>query len=175
MVLDPTADPDRNEMKPSIQLASGRFFYYLDPWRPDIPIEDFAWAISNLCRYFGHCREFYSVAQHSVLTSYVEPWTEPRPKLMHDLIEGVAGDMVSPFKMLLGEYRAHEKRLEHEILPRFGVNPEMSAEVKRADIIMLATERRDLMVDRPISYLDSVLISMGLRTAPPRWEPDDAG
>ena len=52
-----------------IQTYSGIEFYPLDPRIEEVKLLDIAHALSNICRFTGHCNEFYSVAQHSVLVS----------------------------------------------------------------------------------------------------------
>jgi hypothetical protein len=69
--------------------------------------------------------------------------------LMHDRIEAYMGDMASPLKHMMPDFKIVEKRLEHDSAPWFYLPTEMSAEVKKADIIMLATEKRDIMAEVP--------------------------
>jgi hypothetical protein len=71
-------------MRPSIQLASGKFFDFSQYTAADIKITDIAHHLSNLCRFTGACREFYSVAQHSVLVSLIVPAEHALVGLLHD-------------------------------------------------------------------------------------------
>ena len=52
-----------------LQTFTGKAFFPLDPRPEEMDIFDIAHALSNLCRYGGHCNKFYSVAEHSVLVS----------------------------------------------------------------------------------------------------------
>ncbi len=56
---------------PTIRLRSGAIFDFLDPSSSEFTIEDVAHGLSNICRYSGQCRSFYSVAEHSLIVSRV--------------------------------------------------------------------------------------------------------
>ncbi|TKI02302.1 HD family hydrolase, partial [Martelella alba] len=127
-----------------ITTFSGRHFDYADPDINSICITDIIHALSNECRYAGHCPQFYSVAQHSVLTSMIVPPAFALEALLHDAAEAYCKDIPAPLKQLLPDYHAVESRVDAAIRRRFGLPEAMSPEVKRADLIMLATERRDL-------------------------------
>jgi 5'-deoxynucleotidase YfbR-like HD superfamily hydrolase len=133
------------EIIPSIQARSGRYINFLTPDPSVFCIHDIAHALSHTCRFGGHTRDFYSVAQHSVLASYLVPECDQFAALMHDAAEAYVGDVPTPLKQLLPEYKAIEKRIEACLFERFGLYSGMPLSVKRADLIMLATERRDLM------------------------------
>lgn len=66
-----------------IQTFSGKHFNYLDIQQDAIEIEDIANALSNICRFAGHLPEFYSVGQHSVLTSQLVPQEFALEALLH--------------------------------------------------------------------------------------------
>lgn len=139
------------KMHPSIQLSSGVYYDFLNPWDTPISIEDIASGLSRVCRYTGqlgtHVDEddVYTVAQHSVLASEnCEPGHE-FAALMHDATEAVMNDMASPLKQLLPCYKAIEERNEAAIFQTFGLPHHLSPEVKKIDLIMLGTEKRDLM------------------------------
>lgn len=131
-----------------IQTYTGVVFYLLDPRVEDIKIEDIAHALSNLCRFGGHCKQFYSVAQHSVLVSCQVPAEDALWGLMHDASEAYLCDLPRPIKRFscLGtDYKAIESDLMKVICKRFNLPEEMPASVEKADTDLLMTEKRDLM------------------------------
>lgn len=132
-------------MKPEILITSGRYFNLARPNPDDIEIHDIAHALANICRFTGHVRSFYSVAQHSVLVSYVVPPEYALQGLLHDAPEAYVGDVAAPLKAMLPDYRAVERRVEMAVAERFGLPMDLHESVKHADLRMLATEKRDLM------------------------------
>ena len=130
----------------TIQTPSNRYFDLLNPDPNDIFIEDIAHALSHIARFSGNTREFYSVAQHCVLCSRINPYNQAFEKLLHDAAEAYIGDLVSPLKNLLPGYKAIEDSIDKAVANRFGLSPgfQNTAEVKRADLTMLVNEKRFL-------------------------------
>lgn len=130
---------------------SGRYVNLIKPDPATISITDIAKSLSQTNRFGGHTRRFYSVAQHCVLASHLVPLKYRLHALLHDAAVAYFGDMVQPLKRLDGnaQFRAWENMMQAEIFDRFGLGLEQSEECKaciqEADLIMLATERRDLM------------------------------
>lgn len=138
----------RRIVGPTILLASGEYFDFLDPASCQFDIRDIAHGLSHICRFAGHCREFYSVAQHSVYVSHIVPPEHAFAGLMHDAAEAFVGDVAKPLKDLLGEYRDIERSVEEALLARFGLKLPLHQSVKEADVVMLATEQQQLMRNR---------------------------
>lgn len=130
-----------------ITTQSGKHFDYTSLSADAICIEDIACALSNICRFTGHVQDFYSVAQHSVHVSYLVPPEFALEALLHDAAEAYCSDINSQLKQLLPDYRRQIKAVEAVIAAKFGLPASMSAAVKHADLVMLATERRDLDLD----------------------------
>lgn len=118
----------------------------LDPLDPDpaqIRIVDIAHALSNLCRWNGHCRAFYSVAEHSLRVSHAVPAKDALWGLLHDAAEAYLGDFVSPLKHHTPcgeEYQRHEATLLDALAQKFGLCLPMPASILRADHEQLQDE-----------------------------------
>lgn len=133
-----------------IQTYTGRAFYLLDPRPNDVCIEDIAHGLSNLCRFAGQTRRFYSVAEHSYRVARLVPPEHKLTALLHDAAEAYIVDLPRPLKLALPNYRVIEQRVEAAIGKRFGIDlVTLPRAVKQADVTMLATERRDLMAPSP--------------------------
>ncbi len=135
-----------------LQTFTGRQVWPYDPRPEDVCLEDIAHALSMLCRFTGHSMVFYSVAQHSVLTSEICSPENTLIALLHDATEAYLADMGRALKQKLWGYKRLEKRWARVIGEHFGLGDKLAKlprEVKRADNILLATERRDLLSDGP--------------------------
>ncbi|MEQ9850855.1 HD family hydrolase [Pectobacterium aroidearum] len=131
-----------------ISTYTGRHFNYQSPSLADICIEDIAHALSQINRFCGHTCFPYSVAQHSVGASYLVPPDFAFEALMHDAHEAYVSDMMSPLKRLLPDYQQVEADIEVMTRLKFDLPLKMSAEVKHADLVMLATEKEALLHPR---------------------------
>lgn len=130
-----------------IETFAGKRFHLLDPQPDEIDILDIAHALSNQCRYTGHTRRFYSVAEHSFHVSLLCPNTR-LAGLLHDASEAYLSDISRPLKLFtsVGEpYKEIESRIMEAIAAKFGFLFPFEKEVKIADEIMLWTEKEQLM------------------------------
>jgi len=148
---------------PWIQTYTGRAFYPLDPQPEDVVLEDIAHALSQLCRYGGHCLRFYSVAEHSVLVGKIIEDTVPRltrslrlAAILHDAAEAYLVDLPKPIKDAIGfeAYHAAEAKVSAAIFTRFGLDPRLASHpaIKSADMVALSSERLQLHREPPQSW-----------------------
>ena len=132
-----------------MQTVSGQKFWPIDPKPEEIHLEDIAHALSMMCRFNGHCKWFYSIAEHSV---YVCDLLKPKHKkwgLLHDAPEAFISDIVKPAKPYIKGYKPVEDRLMAATCDRFGLIHKEPKEVKRADMAILADEAEQVMGKRP--------------------------
>ena len=136
--------------KSFIQTRHGRSVHVFDPQPEEFDIRDIAYALSMQCRFNGHIKQFYSVAQHSVYVSRAAGYTNvPQARLwglMHDASEAYIGDMPTPVKKWLPDFCAVEKNIEDAICLKFGIErtPEIQMTVKECDRLLLVYEAKEL-------------------------------
>jgi 5'-deoxynucleotidase YfbR-like HD superfamily hydrolase len=137
------------------RMLSGRRLDLLDPSPFDVEIEDIAHGLARVARWNGQTSgaHIFSVAQHTLLVEAVmcaqSPGIDAQLRLvvlLHDAPEYVIGDMISPFKAVLGgDYKQVERRLLAAIHIRFGLTPELDAQIAR----------RIKAADRGAAYLEA--------------------
>lgn len=131
--------------KHSQYTRKNRYFDFKNPESHEFDIELIAHSLSNLCRYNGYTNDFYSVAQHSVLVSSILGDDLALSGLMHDASESMTGDMASPFKSLLPDFKFYEQKIESAICKYYSLPHPIPKEVMHADLVILRTEVRDLL------------------------------
>ena len=129
------------------RMLSGRRLDLLDPSPLDVEIEDIAHGLSRVARWNGQTKGdwAFTVAQHSLLVEDLTGRFRPKmpaawrlAALLHDAPEYVIGDLITPFKAVVGlDYKALERRLMQAVHIRFGLPaelPKTAAQlIKRAD------------------------------------------
>lgn len=179
-----------------IETYTGGFFFPLDPQIDEINIRDIAHSLSLICRFNGMCSEFYSVAQHSVeVSKYIETMNIPYTALdqranrdvilkdhafkmiklrglLHDGAESYCADVPRPIKPFLTGYKEIENKIEYMIYRKYGCDDKFvgindaDKYVKQADTALLATEARDLGMNKnkdwylPYDPWDKAIIPM---------------
>ena len=149
------------------RMLSGRRLDLLDPSPLDIEIADIAHGLARVARWNGQTNgaHIFSVAQHTLLVEAVLREQMPRvdtsfrlAALLHDAPEYVIGDMISPFKAVLGgDYKVVEKRLLAAIHIRFGLPAVLSDDITR----------QIKNADRGAAYLEATVLA-GFREAEAR-------
>lgn len=120
----------------------------LDLAKPDprqICIEDIAHHLAKLDRYNGAGHWAYSVGQHSLLVAEILPPEYRLPGLLHDATEAYLGDVVSPLKAMLPEYRKIEQNVMNAICKSFEISFPRPGIVKRADQAVMAAEMQQVV------------------------------
>ena len=159
-------------MRPDILTAKGRCFDFTRPGDCLIDIEEIAHALAHICRYTGHVREVYWVAQHSLLVARLVPLEHARAGLLHDAAEAYIGDVAAPLKMLLPDYKAIERQVEAVVFSRLGLPDQMPDCVREADQAIRAVELRDLMpepldLSKPFGPGDLPMGAFRIKPMPP--------
>jgi hypothetical protein len=123
------------------RMLSGRRLDLLDPSALDIEVEDIAHGLARVARWNGQTSgaHIFSVAQHTLLVEVIARKRVPRLDrrarlaiLLHDAPEYVIGDMISPFKAVIGDaYKGVEQRLLTAIHLRFGLPVKLPEEISR--------------------------------------------
>ena len=150
-----------------VSTFSGNRFYPLRPHIDRVAIEDIAHGLAYQCRFNGQTKTFYSIAQHSLIVAGLVPPPLRLAALLHDAAEAYLGDMVKPLKVLMPEFAALEDQVTAIIAATYGIDFSDYAPIKRADLIALATEKRDLMPHSAErwAYLDGIAPLPGIIVA----------
>lgn len=124
----------------------------IDPFVPNLDCilwTDIVHAQSNLCRYTGHVREFFSVGLHTIVVEELVRRMGGTPQerrwaLLHDGSEAYFNDIASPVKRELPDYKQAEKNFQKVLAHKYGLPAEMPEIVHKADWTSLLIEARDL-------------------------------
>lgn len=160
-----------------METYSGKQFHFMNPSQDSIDIVDIAHALGKLCRYGGHSRRFYSVAEHCArLARWVAQRTGDTQlaleALLHDATEGYLVDMPRPIKAKLPGYRAIEDGLATAIAEKFGLRLPMDRLIHEADSRILRDERAQVMSksghDWGVDGMEPLDVHISF------WTPDEA-
>ena len=169
---------DDDSMEPWIELITGGRFYYA---KPVYDIGAIAHSLSMQCRFTGHCRKFYSVAEHSVLVSRImedQGLGDPMEGLLHDAVESVLSDVARPAKILLKDYKALDRALDIAMRKQFVLPETMSEGCMKADGIALLIEAKELMPNKGENFTgmsDEVVLAAKKATyIVAAWTPENA-
>lgn len=148
---------------PWIQTYDGDALYLLAPQAAHIRISTLAIVLSRICRFGGHTRQFYSVAEHSLrVCEYVRdrsPHCDLQlAALLHDAHEAYSGfgDVCRPARELAPNIEYVQARLDRVIAAKYGFAVDLlrAPLIRLADATLLATEGRDLMLEQPQPWVD---------------------
>ena len=148
--------------QPWIQTASGRCWNLTAPDPDQVHWPDIAESLAKICRFNGHSIVFYSVAQHCCLVADALPPDQRLYGLLHDAHEAVIGDITAPLKDALNsmnERTALDRMAaitDRAIFKAAGLRAKMPKPVadaiKHMDMVLLATERRDLLLKTALPW-----------------------
>ena len=112
----------------------------------DLDIEEIAHALSNTCRFGGHCSNFYSVAEHCLIMSNIVSPELALSALLHDAAEYILTDVPKPFKRLMPEFTKYENGIMESVDKRYNVNTN-HPDIKIMDKRMVISEANLLLHD----------------------------
>lgn len=156
--------------KPVVETFTGKEFNLMEPTFESIDILDIAHGLSNVCRYMGQVKKFYSVAQHSIIMAKHATPQNTLACLLHDGAEAYTSDIPSPLKDLVPGLYDIEEKITGMIHAKFYVRFTDYAEIKRLDFVLMATEVRDLMPNKiwgnfPLGPLPEIIVPMTSKQA----------
>lgn len=149
------------KQRPIIETHSGLGINLIDPDPETINLEDIAYGLSHQCRFGGHVSHFYSVAEHSLLCSYLSDdldLEQKRSIFLHDAHEAYLGDIPTPIKRMLSDLNKIVEGFDRAIVERFNLEAGFNfSELKEIDHLALSIEAKELMVYREENWHDSGL------------------
>lgn len=153
-----------------LETFTGQKFHFTEPVPEEMHIEDVAHSLSLLCRYNGHTKAFYSVAEHCVLICdwIAANWPGAsqqilRTALLHDVAETYLGDMSRPVKYQMPRFKELEHLIEDAAAVRFDLELPYPAIVEECDARILVDERQQCMSDSDNEWGTDVLEALDVR------------
>lgn len=131
-----------------IRTFTGEYVNVFDPDPETIKIEDISHSLSMQCRFGGHLRSFYSVAQHCLNCSYIISREYLQlGALLHDASEAYLLDIPRPIKQRLPDYKKIEDNLMVVIAKKFRFDYPLHDEIKKVDEFYLKSEWIHLVIN----------------------------
>ena len=153
-----------------IQTYTGKKIFPLIPNKDEIDIIDIANSLGKICRYNGHTLKFYSVAEHSVYISQNVSKKNAMWGLMHDAAEAYLGDIPSPIKRHLNDFKQYEENLLKCIADKFNLYWPIPKEVKEIDRLILHDESNQIMESKPQSWSQITSLPLGIKIFGLDWQ-----
>lgn len=152
------------------ETYTGQKFWTLDPSPYEITIVDIAHALSHICRYGGHSKHFYSVAQHSIIVSQQIKkdgynYLAQLYGLMHDAAEAYICDLPRPIKICLEQYSKFEKAIQKAVYEKIGIRaPDHFQQqiIDRIDKLVMYNEAIELMHNHITDNFDAPKIKLDI-------------
>ena len=151
--------PEQRDLRGAFITTNSGVRFFVDECNiKDVPIQDIAHALSQNCRFNGHLADFYSVAEHSVIVSYLVPSRYAMTALLHDVSEAFVPDMPRPFKPLITGFEEYEDRIQEAVAACYGTVYPLPEEVKYIDKNIVRDEAEAFYPDPPdwIEFYESV-------------------
>jgi len=143
-----------NKTGPRMLTFTGKLVNPLDLHQDDICIEDIAHALAYQCRYNGHTKKFYSVAEHCILLAVTDEYPgPPGMKLMHDAAEAYLPDVCCPLKNYLEGFKEIEENVMKVVSKVFGLplfKGVINDAVKEGDSKIIYWESKALMPEHEV-------------------------
>lgn len=144
-----------DKVSPWVQLHNSEMYDFSNPSLDGVSLHTIAHSLSLQCRFSGHCRKFYSVAEHSVLVykrvCQLEEHRDVRVgALLHDAAEAIVCDLPRPLKYM-PECRGIREQMEivEELVAKRWFGDYTHPAIKQADLELLATEKEQMMLPSP--------------------------
>jgi len=154
-----------------LETYNQNFFFYLEKNPENIDIEDIAQGLSNLCRFTGQVKEFYSVAQHSCIICDYAPEHLKLIGLLHDGAEAYISDIPRPVKGLISQIKELEVSIQIQIADKFKLTFPYSGQIDILDAQLMLAEADQLFNHRvswQVEGLDPLDVIIEECWAPPR-------
>lgn len=166
-------------IKSTIKVYAGHYFDLQRPNPDDVDIETIAHVLSRICRYGGHCPQFYSVAEHCLQCARLATLDglsvdAVRAVMLHDAAEAYIGDMVKPLKVMIPQYQEIESLVELAIDRKFNCKFDHYSEtIKKYDRAMLKAEKTAMWPDDAEHWAGFETIPL-VRVQLRYWTPHEA-